>query len=422
MADKIQGSAEIQEEKKVKKKKSGGCLIILLILLLTPLLIVGGLYYFNKDFKLSVNSLMSNVPGPVGSYFETFPTREEEQEQIRVISDYMLSIEQDRAVDKLMVLSNEDKSAYNEVIKDMLRINPNRTKSLLDQIRALTVQEDAIMSTVNQIASEQDNNLQEIADYWSGLPTTSAIDEIEQMIGASINGYKDVADIVELMESDVAEKILYELDSTELTKIMSYLSDPKALSIREAHAFTQRKETDLEQLAGVYKSEDPETLIQTLGDSLTYSIEELAVIYRNMGAKKAGEVLAKSQNDTFVLEVVAKMKENERLKNGQDNFTSDVLKSLKVYKEFDDNVVELVKVYSKMGTDKVADILKNMLLNAAPSEVYDLDNGDFITISDEMLVLEILKSFSETQKAEIISLLDNTLSTEITRMLALPKN
>jgi len=420
MADKIQENTEVKEVKKEKKKKNGGCLIILLILLLTPLLIIGGLYYFNKDFKLSVNSLMSNAPGPVGSYFEKFPTREEEQEQIRIISEYMLSIEQDRAVDKLMVLSTEDKNAYNEVVKDMLRINPNRTKSLLDQIRALTVQEDAIISTVNQIESEQDSSLQDIADYWAGLPTTSAIDEIEQMIGASINGYKDVANVVELMDSDVAETILYELDSTELSKIMSYLTEPKALSIREAHMLKVRNETDLEQLAGVYKSEDAESLIQTLGDSMTYSIEDLAVIYKGMGAKKAGEVLAKSRNDTFVLQVIAKMKENELLENGVDNFTSDVLKALKVYKEFDDNVVELVKVYSKMGTDKVAQILKNMLLNAAPSEVYDLDNGDFITISDEKLVLEILKSFSETQKAEIISLLDNTLSTEITRMLALP--
>ncbi|MBS7528397.1 hypothetical protein KHM83_17050 [Fusibacter paucivorans] len=414
--------AEQDQGKEVKKKKSGGCLVVLLVLLLTPILVVGALYIFNKDFNLSVNSLMSNVPGPVGSYFGSFPTREEEQAQIRVISDYMLSIEESRAVDKLMVLMTEDKGAYDEVIKDMLRTNPNKTKNILDSIRSLSVTSDVIISTVDQINQEKQNDLQDVADYWAALPTTSAIEEINQMIASSINGYKSVAEIVDLMDPSIAETILYQLDSTDLNKIMANLTDAQALAIKEAHMTVTRRDSDLEQMATVFMGEDAATLIQTLGNSQTYTVDELAVIYKAMGAKKAGEVLAKSTDDTFVFNVIEKMKENELLNSGVDNLTSDVLKSLKVYKEFDDNVSELVNVYDKMGTDKVASILQNMLLNASPSQVYDLSNGDFITISDEKLVLDILNSFSQTQKADILSLLDNTLSTELTRMLALPQN
>ncbi len=122
------------------------------------------------------------------------------------------------------------------------------------------------------------------------------------------------------------------------------------------------------------------------------------------------------------LVLLKKMKENEILDSGQDKLTPDVLKSLKIYKEFDDNVKELVNVYSQMGTDKVVNNVRNLLINAAPSQTYDLNNGELITISDEKLVLEILRSFPEAKKAEILSLLDNTLSTELTRKLALPKN
>jgi flagellar motility protein MotE (MotC chaperone) len=414
--------AEQGQGKEVKKKKSGGCLIVLLVLLLTPVLVVGALYIFNKDFKLSVNSVMSNVPGPVGSYFESFPTREEEQAQIRVISDYMLSIEESRAVDKLMVLKAEDKGAYDDVIKDMLRTNPNKTKNILDAIRGLSVTTDVIISTVDQINQEKQSDLQSVADYWAALPTTSAVEEINQMIASSINGYKSVAEIIDLMDPSVAETILYQLDSTDLNKILANLTDAQALAIKEAHMTTTRRNSDLEQMASVFKGEDASTLIQTLGNSQTYTVDELAVIYKAMGAKKAGEVLAKSTDDAFVFNVIEKMKENELLDSGSDNLTPDVLKSLKVYKEFDDNVSELVNVYSKMGTDKVASILQNMLLNASPSKVYDLSNGDFITISDEKLVLDILGSFTQAQKAEILSLLDNTQSTELTRMLALPQN
>jgi restriction endonuclease S subunit len=68
------------------------------------------------------------------------------------------------------------------------------------------------------------------------------------------------------------------------------------------------------------------------------------------------------------------------------------------------------------------EIVKNMLLNASPSKVYELNNGEFITISDEDLILEILTSFPQDKIAAILSSLDQTLSSELTRKLVLPKN
>ncbi|WP_175438457.1 hypothetical protein [Fusibacter sp. 3D3] len=389
---------------------------------ITPVFAVGTLYYFNKDFKLSANGVMSQVPGPMGRYFENFPTQSEEMEKIRIISDYMLSITEDRAVDKMLVLKGEDSKAYDEVVKDMIRINPNRTKNILEAIRGQSLSTDAVIATVQKIEDEKTADIKTKADYIASLPVSSAIAEIQKVIAASINGYKDAAQIFDSMDDGAAEKMLYQLDEIERNKIFSFLSEDKNFSIKQKHNEITRSETELTQIAGVYKSENPDTLINTIGDTTAYTVDELAIIYKNMGPMKAGEVLAKSQNDTFVFQVIGKMKENELLKENVDNITSDVLKSLKIYREFDDNVGELVKVYSKMGTDKVADIIKNMMLNASPSKIYELDNGDMISISDETLMLEILKSFPETKKAEILSLLDKTLSSELTRKLALPQN
>lgn len=424
MAEKNQAAQNNDNSTQDKKKSGGkmGCLIVLLILVITPLLAVGTLYFFNKDFKLSVNSIMSQVPGPVGAYFENFPTRAEEQEKIRTISDYMLSIAEDRAVDKLLVLKGDDSKAYDEVIKDMVRINPNKTKSILEAIRGQAISQDAVVTTVAKIEEEKAADVKTEADYIVSLPVSSAIGEIDKVIAASINGHKDAAALFEAMTDEDAEKILYRLDETDRNKIFSYLSDSKAMSIRQKHNDLQLKDTELVQVAGVYKSENATTLVNTIGNTGQYTLDELAVIYKNIGPKKAGEVLAKSQNDPFVFQVIEKIKDNELLNENVDNITPDILKSLKIYREFDDNVSELVKVYSKMGTDKVADIIKNMMLNASPSKVYELNNGDLISISDEKLMLEILKSFPESKKAEILSLLDKTLSSELTRKLALPEN
>ena len=215
---------------------------------------------------------------------------------------------------------------------------------------------------------------------------------------------------------------MYQLDQVDRDKIYAALSDTKAQSIRNAYSSKQRRKEDLQQIADVYKSEAADTLINTLGNTSVYSLDDLAIIYKELGAKKAGEVLAKSDDETFVFDIISKIKANELLDNGEDLLTPDILKSLKIYKEFDDNVNELINVYSKMDTTKVVSIVRNMMLNASPSQTYDLNNGEMISISDEDLILRILTSFPQDKIATILSSLDQTLSSELTRKLALPQN
>lgn len=405
-----------------KNKGKGGCLVVLLILFLTPLLALGALYFLNKDFNLNVNGLMSNMPGPVGTYFEKYPTRAEELEQIRKVSDFMLDLEESRAVDKLLILQKDDARAYDDVIKDMLRINPNKTKSILEGIRQATINKDALSNTVQGISDEQTEDLKAKAAYISSLSFNAAVGEVEAIIEDSINGHKNAAAVFEYIDDVKAVGILYQLDQLDRERILSALSDKKSMSIKNVYNGQQRRISDLVQIADVYGSEEPTKLIETIGNTETYSIDDLAVIYKNLGAMKAGEVLAKSDDEAFVFELVAKIKANELLVKNEDLLTPDLLKALKIFREFDDNVLELIDVYSKMDTTKVVEIVKNMLLNASPSKVYELNNGEFITISDEDLILEILTSFPQDKIAAILSSLDQTLSSELTRKLVLPKN
>ena len=422
MADKKMDTSkkEVVEASKEKKGK-GGCLVVLLILFLTPLLALSALYFLNKDFQLSMNGLVSNVPGPLGSYFEKFPTRAEELEQVRVVSDYVLGLDEPRAVDKLLILQKDDKRAYDDVIKDMLRINPNKTKNILEGIRAATVNKDALSNTVSGIELEKQDDIKAEAAYVSGLPSNAAVEEVQNIIVDGINGHRNAAAIFEFIDDNIAVDILYQLDQVDRNKIFSAMSDNKSMTIRNAFSSKQRRISDLKQIATVYGSESPTTLINTIGNTGTYSLDDLAVIYKALGPQKSGEVLAKSNDESFVFDLVAKMKANELLVEEQDLLTPDLLKSLKIYREFDDNVVELIDVYSKMDINRVVAIVRNMMLNASPSEIYELDNGQLITISDEDLILEILTSFPRDRIAQILSSLDQTLSSELTRKLALPK-
>lgn len=422
MAEK-KGVASKQETNEAGKEKKGkgGCLVVLLILFLTPLLALSALYFLNDDFQLSLNGLMSGVPGPVGDYFEKFPTRAEALEKVRVVSDYVLELDTPRAVDKLLILQNDDKGAYDDVVKDMLRINPNKTKSILEALREATVNKDALSNAVLSIESEKQDDIKAEAAYISGLPSNAAVEALQDIIEDGINGHRNAAAIFEFISDSIAVDLLYRLDQTDRDKIFAALSDAKSMAIRNAYSAKQRRITDLQQVANVYSSEPATSLIDTIGNTGTYTMDDLAIIYKAMGPKKAGEVLAKSDNEAFVFDLVAKMKANELLVEEQDLITPDLLKSLKIYKEFDDNVLELKEVYAKMDITRVASIVRNMMLNASPSEVYELNNGQTITISDEDLILEILNSFPRDRVAQILSSFDQTLSSELTRKLALPK-
>lgn len=414
-------SKQVTNEAGKEKKGKGGCLVVLLILFLTPLLALSALYFLNDDFQLSLNGLMSGVPGPVGDYFEKFPTRAEALEKVRVVSDYVLELDTPRAVDKLLILQNDDKGAYDDVVKDMLRINPNKTKSILEALREATVNKDALSNAVLSIESEKQDDIKAEAAYISGLPSNAAVEAVQDIIEDGINGHRNAAAIIEFISDSIAVDLLYRLDQTDRDKIFVALSDAKSMAIRNAYSAKQRRITDLQQVANVYSSESATSLIDTIGNTGTYTMDDLAIIYKALGPKKAGEVLAKSDNEAFVFDLVAKMKANELLVEEQDLITPDLLKSLKIYKEFDDNVLELKEVYAKMDITRVASIVRNMMLNASPSEVYELNNGQTITISDEDLILEILNSFPRDRVAQILSSFDQTLSSELTRKLALPK-
>ncbi|MEW9124919.1 MAG: hypothetical protein AB2421_19560, partial [Thermotaleaceae bacterium] len=52
-------------------------LIILLVFTMIPAAILAVMYFTNENFRYITNNYFSTSPGFVGSYFQSFPTREE---------------------------------------------------------------------------------------------------------------------------------------------------------------------------------------------------------------------------------------------------------------------------------------------------------------------------------------------------------
>lgn len=411
-------------EKKSKSKGGGGKVILtlLVIFVIVPAVASTALYFLFPSFKSMANSVLINVPGPVGAHFSAMPTEQEVMDQINGIAEYLLKVDVSRAVDKLALIKKDDANMYDSIVRTMLRINPNATKGIVEALRANSLSKDTATATLEQIKKDQDADYSKKAKFLEGLSVNTAVEEVNFLVGNSINGFREVAKTLNYMDPIIAAKIMEKVPSDIFKKIINAMDSEKGALVRTE--MTNRK-TSLQSLgntAQILSSQDITKLVTTLGNVNTYKMDELAIIFINLGPIKAGKVLSGVQDDKFVNEVISAIKTKRVEDTGKDEITKDILKTLKIYKQFDDNVNGLVTIYEKMKTETVAANIQTMMKNNSSPKTYTLDNGENIVITDEDLALAILSKFSKKKIGDILSVVDNALSSELTRKLALPKN
>ncbi len=394
--------------------------VVLAIFILVPGVILGSLYLLSEDFQMTANQMLSGAPGSVGEYFASKPTQEELGEQIKEISLYMLDIERQRAVDKLTLLRSEDEQTYERVVRSMLRINPNSTRVILEEIRQQSLADNVIMSTLGQIDQERKEDLQKQADYLKSLSLQTAVGEMQKMIDSSINGHMYLANTLDYLEVSTVARLIEQLREEDRDQVLRYFSDAKYDQILTAMANRQNRLRELQNQADIYGSQPSAALVEILGSTGTYDLSDLAVIYSELGPLKAGEILSTLEDDPFVFSLLNTIKENELMEGREETLTEDIRKALKIYDEYDDNVRELADIYRSMNNAAVANNLRRMIRNSAAPSVYSLESGDTITITDEMIALDILRQFDTRTIGSILSTYDDTLASEITRMLAVP--
>lgn len=411
------------KKKKTEKELSVGkiLLVVFLVFIVTPILITGIIYYTNDSFKMEANEVLTKFPGPLGDHFKTYPTKNELNEQKISIAKYLVEIDNNRAIDKLTLIKNEDEVLYNDIIKLMLRLKPDKAKAVINEIRKNLIKKDIILRTVDQIETEKEKEITDKAKYYESLTAITAVKEIESAINNNQITYFKLASIFQNMKNENAAYLLKYIDENMRKNIIdNYNLDEKKSSIDTLLSTMHDKEVKLMHTADIYATENPEKLVNTIGNTETYKVNELAVIYKSIGVKKGAKVLSQTNDEAFVHELVNEIKEREILINGEDLLTDDMLKAYKIYRDFDKNVAELTSIYDKMSDAQIANLIKRMIRNSTTSKKYTLNNGETITITDEDLALTILKNFNERKLAAILTNLDNNLAADITKKLSMP--
>lgn len=396
-------------------------LVIFIVFIITPIIIVGIIYYTNDNFKLEANKVLVMLPGPLGEHFKSYPTKPELDKQKVTIAKYLTEIDNNRAIDKLILIKNEDEVLYNDIIKLMIKLNANKSKTIIDEIRNNLVKKDILLRTAEQIDVEKEKVILDKAKYYESLSVITAINEIEADIEGSKMTYSEVAKVFENIKAENAVNLLKYMDENKREKIIDNFSyDEKKRDIKVLLSTMNDSESKLKYAAEIYSTESPEKLVDIIGNTGTYKINDLAVIYKNIGIIKGAQILATLDDENLVHELVNEMKKREILLNGEDLLTDDLLKAYKIYRDYDKNVGELTSIYEKMSDKQIAELIKRMIRNSTNSKTYTLNNGEVISISDEELALTILRRFNERKLASVLSNLDNNLASDVTKKLSLP--
>jgi len=395
-------------------------LIGLIVVIILSGVALWGLYSFNNDFQVMANSVLSLIPGSIGNHFRLLPTPQDVDAQVTTIASYLLSLERTRAIDKLKLIEAEDTNAYQSVVRSMVRLNPLKTERILEDKRRMSLKSSIVQSTLDQIEQEQSQNYSERAEIVSALPLQLRIKEIQEILNTRIDGYEYVAQLFSKMPIEKYSEVLPFLNTTDVQGIYSAMSETAVLNTKAYLSEVALDQNKLDQTAKIMFNKSIAELVTLFADTSTYTVNEQVRLLETLGPKRSGQVLSKITDGEHIFNIVNGIQESQMLYLGVDNFTPDLLKALNIFKEYDDNMSELVNIYSRMDDQKIADIIRRLYWNTGQVQRYSLENGEQIVFSDEKLAIDLLKSFNAKKIASVLSYLDNSISTELSTKLALP--
>ncbi|QZY56751.1 hypothetical protein [Crassaminicella profunda] len=413
-------SKEIEIEK--KSLGIGRILFIIIAVFITiPIIIMSIVYYTNDNFKFVANKYLSQVSGPIGKYFESFPTKEEKEVKKRTVAKYLISLDVESASDKLTIIKNEDEKLYSDLIKICTQLNSNQTKKILEYRREGAVKKDILTSIIEQIKNDQIKELQEKAKYYENTSLVNAVKEISTNLMNETVSYSTMGLTIEQMKEGNAADILQCLDDETKNKLLAnYQSTEKRKKITKLLSQMNDRKKELMNIANIYNSEKADKLLEDIGNDQKYKMNELSMIYRNMNMLKAAKVLAKVQDKNFTYNLLEQIKNDEMLTKENDLLTEDLMNAMKVYREYDKEIDELVKVYTKMEPKQIGDMITKLFKSRKAPEKYTFKNEDQITITDQDIAMSVLRKLKEKTVAEILASLDSDLASDISKKLTLP--
>ena len=390
-----------------KSKKNKFLRIITPIII--ALIILSLLYINNKTFKTKVNNLLEKLPGIAGEYFRNSPTDKERQIMKSELADYYLALEPDTAADKL----------YQDIIKLMNSTSSSKTAEIIELVRKIELRRDLLVSIYDEIQFEKESFLMGESERFQGKDLYIIINEIEKRFARDQEFKDNLPYIFSYMDENQAANILYYIDDSIKDEVLYSLNQGKRNNLENKIISKRAKEDRLKELAYLYDAKPNKLAIEEIGNTEKYSIEELAIIYKNMSILKSAEILSNIDNEEFVQKLFTAIKTEEQLLK-EETITKEIGKSMEFISEYNDKVSNLVDIYEKMRPDKVAKIAEKMLNNDSTVTILEIQAEPVFKISDVSIMVDVLSRMNNKTLAKIMDNMNDRRASILTQELAKP--
>lgn len=371
----------MEKTEQVKKKKSFKLKKLIILFILLMIAVTATLAYFKNDtFKSKIDVLLNKLTWNKSKNSSSL-TDEGQVEKIRDLAEYYLSLDQKNAAEKLYVIKSDDEVLYSEIVKFMNEKSSSKTSEIIKLVRKMGDRKDLLAYIHNEINEEKDSEQKKEIQRLENQDLLVTIREVESRIKSDKKFSSNMSGIFANMNEETLANILYYVDEEVKEQIMGLLEDDKASSLESKILNKKNEELRLVDLANIYETKPLETCVKEIGNSETYSFEELGVIYSNLSILKSSQILSKVKDDNFIQELFSYIRRESELK-GKESPTTKINKSIEFITEYNEKIDELVKVYEEMSPDKVAKIVEKMINNNNTVTSLEIDSEPIFKITD----------------------------------------
>ncbi len=406
-----------------KEKKSSivkPVIIVIIGFLLVPLLTAAITYYSSENFRYKTNELLGALlPGSAGAYFEKQPTKQDREEINQLIAKHYINYDDDRLVDKLLLIKAEDSQLYNNLIILLNRENSNKMTKVRESLRRTELKSDVFQRILEEIDLENETQADSLIRYYTSLKVSDAVAEIERTFDIGELTLEQLPTVFEKLPTDTSAKYLTYLDSDLQQKIRFRLSSATKNELDKQIEGIKLRTNQLIEAAQVIENKQVDQMLDEIGNSNQYSLEDLAVIYRNLSLDKGGSVLAKVQDVEFINGLYDSISELEKLNDESGSFSKNLSATVQIYQKYNANIDELSKVYEKMTVQELASIADQMLRGNQVYQRHQLEDGQELVFSQERLLIDIFRLLKPTLVADVMEQMDTARAVELSsKMMA----
>lgn len=287
-------------------------------------------------------------------------------------------------------------------------------------VRNIELRKDLLFSLYDEVQKERENLLMDEINRLENQDIFTTINEIEKRRETDKVFKENLPGIISFMKEEKVADILYYIDDSIKDDIYFNLNDKKRTSIESKILKKGIEQTKLSDLASLYEVKPVATAIEEIGNVEEYTIEELGIIYKNLSVLKSAEILSELEDDGFIEELFAAIRKEEQLISDEESITNEISKSMQFISEYNKKINDLVTVYEKMSSDKVAKIVERMMANNATVTALEIDSEPVFEISDASIIVDVLSRMRNKTLSNIMNYMSTDNASTLTQLLVRP--